>query len=126
MNVWRDSVMEREGLTAEGWKIEDGECYCWLHSKTIRVHPHTRPVLFLHEVAHAIMESLCACRQPNHYHGGQWAVIFARLVEKYMKLRDLGEVNDIPVKVQRPLDEPTERKTPSGPSEGEGPNGDQN
>ncbi len=76
---WQRQVLENEGLL--GWTIrEASDAYCWIETKTIQLPLGASPVLFLHEVAHA----LHPIPEPNHYHGGGWSSAFGWLVEKYM------------------------------------------
>ena len=84
LGEWRRGVLRREGL--EEWRVEDGEPYCWVPIKVIKVWAGSRPAVFLHEVAHALYQ------QPegpmrNHYHGGGWAAEYGRLVDRYLEPR---------------------------------------
>ncbi|MGA3168354.1 MAG: hypothetical protein ABSF14_19810 [Terriglobia bacterium] len=86
---WSHAVLVAEGLA--DWKVEEGEPYCWLKSRTIHFRGED-PVLFLHEVAHALyphMEPAVEGHDPNYYHGGNWAATFGKLVTKYMGLNVL-------------------------------------
>ena len=78
--------MEREGLG--DWKVADGEAYCWKSIKTINVEIDSGPAIFLHEVAHAIYQEPEGPLH-NHYHGGQWAAEYGRLVDAYMEPKDV-------------------------------------
>lgn len=86
--AWCRMVLKEEGLG--DWAIKPGEAYCWIKNKTITFDFKRYAgnfQLFLHEVAHALhpeMEALCACRKPNHYHGGGWASTHGKLITKYM------------------------------------------
>ena len=82
--AWRQYVLEQEGLA--GWKVVDGEPHCLLESKIIEVWTNSNEVAFLHEVAHALYPHTEGPFD-NHYHGGNWAAVFSRLVNKYMEPR---------------------------------------
>jgi len=84
LREWRLGILEKEGL--EEWKVRDGEPYCWTPIETVKVWTGSRPAIFLHEVAHALYQ------QPegpmhNHYHGGNWAAEYGRLVDTYLEPR---------------------------------------
>ena len=90
-STWQQSVLNNEGLT--DWTIiEAFDAYCWLKTKTIQLPKNASSALFLHEVAHALHPSPEGDLR-NHYHGGGWAQIYGRLIEKYlMRLDECIEV----------------------------------
>lgn len=85
---WALDILRQEGLS--DWEVVPGEAYCWVENKRFTfdfIRYQGNFALWLHEVAHALhpeMEALCSCREPNHYHGGGWASVYARLVQTYM------------------------------------------
>lgn len=82
MEAWRQRVLKMEGL--DDWTIEiKADAYCWLDQKMIQLPEDASPSLFLHEVAHALYPEKEGCHK-NHYHGGQWAFIFGKLIDKYL------------------------------------------
>ena len=85
MNPMFRLILYAEGLG--DWEIAEGEAYCWIESKTIKIPKRTRLSSFLHEVAHALNphpEGPCE----NHYHGPRWAATYGRLVNKYMTVKN--------------------------------------
>jgi hypothetical protein len=92
---WCLDILQQELGT--DWQVKPGEPYCWIEQKviTFRFDENAGDYAgWLHEIAHGLhpeMESFCACRQPNHYHGGGWFSKFHYLVQKYM--RPLGTVS---------------------------------
>jgi hypothetical protein len=76
---WALCVLFEQGLS--GWEIKPGEPYCWTEQKTIAFEGEDR-VLFLHEVAHALVPEAEGPLR-NHYHGGMWASKFAELIRRY-------------------------------------------
>jgi hypothetical protein len=84
IDEWRKQVLTKEKLN--DWTVKlaaDG--HCWRETKVLQINRDTQsnPSGFLHEVAHAL------CPEPegpmkNHYHGGQWATEYGRLVDKYL------------------------------------------
>ena len=82
MREWQRQVLDAEELS--DWTIKiaaDG--YCWKESKTIQITADCSPAWFLHEVAHALYQEPEGPLQ-NHYHGGEWASTYARLVDAYL------------------------------------------
>lgn len=89
MQSWTRSVLDAEGLT--DWTVKSGEAYCWIDDRVITFDFERYigdSALFLHEVAHALLP------RPegpllNHYHGGEWAAVYGRLVNRYMIPREV-------------------------------------
>jgi hypothetical protein len=80
---WRTDVLANEKLS--DWEINiatDG--YCWRDTKTIQLPADASPSLFLHEVAHALVPEPEGSMR-NHYHGGNWAAEYGRLVDRYLR-----------------------------------------
>ena len=83
LRSWARSVLDAEGLS--DWVVRHGEAYCWIkdHAIAFDFERHGRDyALFLHEVAHALVP------RPegyflNHYHGGDWAAAYGRLVNRH-------------------------------------------
>jgi len=84
MRSWARSILDAEGLS--DWTVRSGEAYCWIDARTIAFdfERYTGNYsLFLHEVAHALYPYK---EGPlgNHYHGGEWAAVYGKLVNRYM------------------------------------------
>jgi hypothetical protein len=76
-------VLKAEGLA--DWRVEftRAGAYCWRDRKLIQLLSGRSRVAFLHEVAHALHPEPEG-EHKNHYHGGGWADVFGRLVDRYM------------------------------------------
>jgi len=97
MQSWARLVLDAEGLS--DWTVKPGEAYCWIDDRVI-TFDFERYIgnysLFLHEVAHALYPNK---EGPllNHYHGGEWAAVYGKLVNRYMmpkerKMRKLDKL----------------------------------
>ncbi len=84
MTGWRRMVLDTEGL--HDWTVLEGEPYCYMESKTIKIDTDEDHANFLHEVAHALHPEAEGCHK-NHFHGGGWVSQFTRLVNKYMTIQ---------------------------------------
>ena len=82
---WCLSIIRQE--LADGWSIiyaADG--YCWFDSKQIQLpYDNATESIFLHELAHALYHEPERYGEGLHYHGGVWASVFGKLVDKYMQ-----------------------------------------
>ena len=95
MTRWFYFVLEQEGL--RDWNIKyTTDAYCWRDIKTIDLPEDSAPALFLHEVAHAIYQEPEPYGDGMHYHGGEWASTFGKLITKYMK-PSIEHMNDLSV-----------------------------
>lgn len=89
---WAYHILSKENLG--DWKINFHQCpvdscdgYTWFGSKTIDLSwPKNEPNLglVLHEIAHAIIGS-----NQENYHDSEFAHEYMRLVNKWMKVRDI-------------------------------------
>lgn len=87
VRAWREMVLDKEGLSQDGWTLVHGEPYCWAEGKEIMIYPDTKDYLFLHEVAHALYPYPETLGLGKHFHGSQHASTFGKLVDKYMETR---------------------------------------
>jgi len=99
---WRTAVLAAEGLS--DWTIKiAADAYCWRSVRVIQLPADASPSLFLHEVAHALHQEPEGTLK-NHYHGGQWAAEFGRLVDRHLAERAAGR-NSLPDEVAELISE---------------------